>query len=800
MDIVVHGTKGGCHIFTPKKLSGLFDAGAGEGVAALGQQAYAISFKDNNTIFSRYEIIKDVRGDKRTGFVAYSLFLPNNKKLSGIDIRNLLDRVSDEYRKEGYIDDNNNLKDERENWAFLDRISNEYQTKLSTVSSDNAETLQSGAKDAAYIYYDDIEVLQKYFDERDQVEYSPFKLVFFVESDLRGTPADPLNALRHSENDLTGKIDLENPKYNLLFNTITKGGVRIEVKVNGSTLSNKNKIKRKSELEITWSKQYYIAVPQQGKCFEIDPKYIVLDNDEKTITIKEIDLEPEEKTITFEIKDRKGNPVTDTEIQIGPLPWNKIRHPIAKLPFEGEDIGKYWTVLVKKSDSLFSDTVTFSPENQVGSLILYLKERKKVEIIATNDEGIVIDFTVMISGKVINSNTTEIEFIDDEIDKTWNIEISKNDKSGFFSGKVQFCPNDGNKVYIPLKKSTYSQPTQKLYSNDAGEHGTKSPKYPGYSASGNGNDLSAQYKKKESSFNNPKVIAGLIVGAIVLGLGILMFISLTKSPPIEEFQIQQYVEGDALLLEQLTSYKTNWEKQKPGVSEEGGGILSLLSGSKKQTDSKEKREWNKVLKSIDDAKNKRELVEAAKFAELKKLPYSDKQKKFKNAVDKIDSVRYPDVRNQLGDVSKLTLNQIADKINTILIQKVTTKVPNEEQRAEPQDNHIRSNPTKNSQTGLRAATKPASPSPSTTSESSSSLQSEFWKLVNSGIETKESYDDLFKKSGWDQTYKTFYNNYLNNNLSRNGKKGFDKFIKIPKSERNKAKELKGLEYLMKQIP
>jgi hypothetical protein len=81
MDIVVHGTKGGYEIFTPKKLGGLLDVNSdGSKTSAIGQEAYAIRFVEKTIIFSKYKIIRDVRGGKRTGFLAFSLFLPNNKK------------------------------------------------------------------------------------------------------------------------------------------------------------------------------------------------------------------------------------------------------------------------------------------------------------------------------------------------------------------------------------------------------------------------------------------------------------------------------------------------------------------------------------------------------------------------------------------------------------------------------------------------------------------------------------------------------------------------------------------------
>ena len=179
MDIVVHGTKGGRQIFTPKKVSGLLDVNADASKAsAIGQETFAIRFVGMSAIFSKYKIIRDVLGDKRTGFIGFSLFLPNNEKLSGADIVALLNRVSEEYYERYIPENDNNLRDVREDWTSLNIIEKEYQSKVKMLPAEHIETLQSGSKHDAFIYYKDSEELQKYFDGPYQEEYCEYRQVF----------------------------------------------------------------------------------------------------------------------------------------------------------------------------------------------------------------------------------------------------------------------------------------------------------------------------------------------------------------------------------------------------------------------------------------------------------------------------------------------------------------------------------------------------------------------------------------------------------------------------------------------
>jgi len=71
--------------------------------------------------------------------------------------------------------------------------------------------------------------------------------------------------------------------------------------------------------------------------------------------------------------------------------------------------------------------------------------------------------------------------------------------------------------------------------------------------------------------------------------------------------------------------------------------------------------------------------------------------------------------------------------------------------------------------------------------------------VHSGNSTKLSFDDLFKKKGWNNEYKSFYNDFLSSSISKDGKYGFDKFANIPTQDRKKVKELLSeLEKLIKK--
>ena len=198
MNIVIHGTKGGREIFFPKNksISGLFDINSDSPKgSAIGQQTYAIRSFDNNIIYSKYKIIRDVSGDKRTGFIGFSLFLPHDENLQSKDIITLLDTISKQY-SDLYLD-NNNLEQVVESWDFLQEINKQYQLKIRK-NSFSTGTIKSGDKDDAIIYYRDSLDLQKSWDEGFMQHYSPFRQILFVSEKLRGDVSNPLHAIRNS--------------------------------------------------------------------------------------------------------------------------------------------------------------------------------------------------------------------------------------------------------------------------------------------------------------------------------------------------------------------------------------------------------------------------------------------------------------------------------------------------------------------------------------------------------------------------------------------------------------------------
>ena len=101
----------GRQIFSPKKIGGLVDVTPdSSNLSAIGKEAYGIRFIEGATIYSKYKIVRDVRGDKRIGFLGISLIIPNNKRLSGSNIVSLLNEVLLEYCRRYMAEGDNNLR------------------------------------------------------------------------------------------------------------------------------------------------------------------------------------------------------------------------------------------------------------------------------------------------------------------------------------------------------------------------------------------------------------------------------------------------------------------------------------------------------------------------------------------------------------------------------------------------------------------------------------------------------------------------------------------------------------------
>jgi hypothetical protein len=710
MDIVISGTKFGWGYFTEKQPSGLFDIGTGAGNKALTHQAYAINFKNRNCIFTKYRIIKDVRGDKRTGFVAFSLFLPFNKKLSGKAIRSVLDRVESEYCQK-YIPDGKNLEDVRENFDFLNTISAEYDKDISLNSSVFNEDMQSGTIDAAVVYfpyiYKDIQTqkettleLEDIFDAPFQEEYTPYRQILFINKDLKRRDENPLVALQHSENDLTGKVDLKNKDYYLDKYNSSKG---VKITANGKIRSDgkgNNLIRAKCKVEIKYSKdnRCYVPIYAQGSISDLSSeihKYIEIKGNQVLLKYDAfLNPKPLIKSVTFEIIDQKGKSIDGAQIKIGDRHWETVNGSVTTIEFQGEDIIKQWEVSVRReSKNLYLNSKIIIPFNESELVLLTLQKQLIVNIFAKDiDNGYNIpNFKLYCNvGKGYHENGTEIIFTDDDIYKTWTIEVSKKEGQYTYSRKIEYCPANGdNPLHVPCQKNE-----DKRYKVDAGEQGKKTNECPEYTYNSSGNDLSKDYIQANKGYAfkkweliddtlvaqyekqiTPKQIAAIIAYTLVLGITIWALITFfgKEETTITSLQISEYVEGDAIYINTLIKYKENWGELEPKIKTIGGvawyNPTTWFSGSNKAIpDSTDYKKWYIYQQKIDSAITKRQLLTSNKFAELKNQSFYSKQLHFKSSIEKMDSTQYAEVGRVLGDVSNLTLSQVADSINAILIK------------------------------------------------------------------------------------------------------------------------------------
>jgi RNA polymerase subunit RPABC4/transcription elongation factor Spt4 len=217
MKTVIHGSSNGYRIITSdQNVVGLLDATPdSHKVAAIGQQAYSVNFSGGKVIFSKYRIVRDALKHMTTGNVAVSVIIQNAQRLAGGDVRAMLDELAESFG-EKYVKRNNLVAiDDSETWDFVANIEKRYKPKL----EDNAETIANitrrGQRDAAFAYYSSGEELQKYLDAPYRKEYSPYAQIFFIDEELDGKSSNPLNALRNSGDDLTGKVDFSLPSFPL---------------------------------------------------------------------------------------------------------------------------------------------------------------------------------------------------------------------------------------------------------------------------------------------------------------------------------------------------------------------------------------------------------------------------------------------------------------------------------------------------------------------------------------------------------------------------------------------------------
>lgn len=622
-----------------------------------GKCVYSIAFNDDGYIFTQHIIVEDVQR-AGLGNVGFSIFIHKNNKLSGNNIKNLLDELIKSYCK-NYCNDFY-LGNVQEDWVLFTSIANSYDSKIVSVSSEDNDIKQSGNLDAAFIYFtSDIE-LQKYFEQPLQEEYIPYRQIYFISNEFKDkpNPENPLYVLKNSGIDLTGQIDLENPSYKLReFHGNAKNGVSITIKNSkGRQLNNKDKIFRKDELTLAYTKKNYEEKKIIGSLLNSEEIrfYLNISNDCKIDVLKEVDLKPKEKTITFEVVKNDGSRISDAIIT-----YKSNYHPEKQVlnnqvTFSGDDLNERWIVSAKIGDTCFSNNHIIDFEkDSLNPIKLTLNEKRVLKIIAKEYElpqNGIPKFNVWVQGKG-NYNENDIEFVDDEINKSFNITVEGN---GYERSEPQtYYPKDGNMtLYFHLKKP--DKPIGDIKNNEKEK-----------------DSFSKKTEGDKKFYQKPKFIIFSIVSVLILCIGIWgLRQTIFKPKPNEKLfsleQISNYLESDELILDTLKLYKANWEMQNPQNNTNDEGFLSsLLSDNENPNLSYETDTWYQISDSIDSAISKRELIDKMDFEKLEKENFIYQQS-FEQTIHKVKKNKYELLKEKLRDISSLSLAEIESKIEEIL--------------------------------------------------------------------------------------------------------------------------------------
>lgn len=720
MKIFIQGRKDGYKVLYPKPTPAEFYSFASDiqSISAnnndiyWGKSFYTLALTDGGCIFTKYIIGDDVQRGQ-LGEIGISILIPSTQKLPGTDVKKQLDELITTYI-ENYIIENKIVEPKTSfDWLLFTSIADKYDEKILLRSTEN-DNIITGLKDPALYYYKSESDLIEHLDKPFQEEYNTYRQILFISSELKGV-SDPKNVLTNSGEEVNP--DLKNEYYYLNNYNFSKG---ITITANGKPRSDKkgeNQIRAKWQVEIKYSKddRCFEPINVKGTLSDINSeiyKYLEIKGNQIQIKYSAFDNPTEKlKEVVFEIKDQKLKPVEGAEIQIGTRPWEKANDSKVIISFSGEENIQQWKVSAKKeSEDLYSSTVPIVPDSQIGSVELIMHKQKVVRIFATDkDTGDNIsNFTFWCNGGKWSPNfDNEITFLNDDIDKIWNIEVSKKEGQFRYLGKKEYRPASGeNPLYIQCEKKVEQNNFDKTYKIDAGEHGDKTSYCPAYSNSSTGDDLShhcikpnngyvfkgkweiqnetlvAQYEKRKTFASKAKtflskssVIASLIVSVIVIAIGVLLVVYYLKKDkpdvtPLTAIQINEYILGDSLMLDKLYSYEEKWKTQ------EGDG---------------------EVLKSLKQAIEKRTKINSKHFHELDYPDFkkSEQQRIFYKSIDGIDSTKNEEISSLLGDISSLTLTQIIDSINAVLTLNSEEVPENQSQVQEVIQDKEEKNKTKN---------------------------------------------------------------------------------------------------------
>lgn len=689
MKIFIQGRKNGNKPLYPKPTPAEFYSWAEDlqrsdapnNAQCYGKSLYSIAFNGSGCIFTKYIIGYDTLREY-IGNIGISIFIAANQKMLGADIKSLLDGLINIYTT-NYCPDFKINNQKQEDWLLFSSYANNFDSKVKSISSD--ENFQYGNKDAAYIFYDNTIEIEKYLERPYQEEYKEYKQILFIDNQSQLL----LEIIKHDQKaNLTQIVDLENPKYKLIYRQVVEGGLKIDVKVNGSTRHSKSKVKRKDMLTISWEKPYYQKIERNGKWEEIGREFLKIDDYEETIEVLEKSLDPIERKVSIEITDSKGNPITNAVLVCKcksnkSIPNKEFSQNQNTIDFVGEEQKEKWTISDKREN--FEGEEEFIPEFN-REFKLTLKEFKTIKLKYLDENNFEI-------------GAKEITFYDDDIRNEQSIPISV---SSYQPKTEVFTPNKVDSYYtVDLGKKLIKQVSNQNNPITSLQHENNKP------------------KEKNKSIIYFSLIALFFV--CITGIGYYfyddIFGSQAKShthlnnttkveelPKFTRIEIESYIEGDSLILENLNQFKTDWEKQTPVIE-------TFTSNESNRTNEKQDstkfKDWKEIEESLDRAIKKRNAINERNFGFFNdnnnKVIFFEAQLPFKRAINKINKEDYENVKSKLVDVLNLTLTQIADTINKILVTPIEKKSNDEEKdlaikKSSPKPNNNKPEIKKSNQT------------------------------------------------------------------------------------------------------
>ena len=754
MKIVIHGSKLGYRIFTPESAKMIDARPDFHKVAAIGQEAYSINFNDGNVILSKYGIIRDLAGDRRTGNIAFSIVIDHKNKLSGLDAITLLDTLKVEYYSQYLKGGDNNLDNVREDWSFVNALTNQYENRLKGNFTDFFESYPQEVGEAAFVYYSDNLQMQKYFDAPYQDIYRRHKQIFFVDEGLEEKPENPLNALRHDPKaNLTGKIDLDNRKYTLLFEPRTKNGVRVDVLVNGRLRSNKALVGRKDELEITWSKIYFDKKVKKGKLSDIGSEYLLVNDSESTITIKEINLQPSQ-----------GNRLDDERSAADYLEisYTEIKSDLKSENVHAQELPKKVSFRISSHSGFICErTMEFRGDECSKKLDISITcrgyETKRFTYCPAKDEN--PKFVKLEQKQKLDSGHTQT---------LYRIEIDETKGSKTFEGKR-------------IPRSVDNDPNFKCDAN----FGYRFEKWKIHRQPLNG-DFGGYYEAvfKELWYHKKLAWFAIVVILTASVFGVLHFAGSSEGEQTKEDklkslveQLTNYAEGVELKKETLQLHKTNYSSlTDPAKNKESGkGWFDWFS----KDDESSIHADPEIISKIDAALALREALSTGETDKLKGMTYSSLQQQFKSAIESMDPKWKLEVSEALKQRAReeIDLNKAAELIKSVQKDKNNKELADQSQPA-PVDK----DQDKQNKKAIDKAEAPKGKEPKQSSKSS--LEAEFWNLVNSGNTKMDDYQTLRRQ------HKAEVSGILDylEKICKNSE-SFRKYRNIPEKERLKAIKL-----------